>query len=290
MIIDRIGRPVAANTKRRQFSDFLPSVVSNSAASGVTVAPNATAHTKGSWVEIIASTVADADFIQLLVSDTFAVNNNGGALMDVGVGAASSEVVVAANVACGSYAGSNSFDGSPSNALPIRIPRGSRVAVRWQSVRASAGSAKVAMVLYRWPPELGIQSPTTLDTIGADTATTKGVSAGLTSGTWVEMSAAASQAYQGFSVGMMSNYAAAANSYNIRIEVGVGASGSERAAAAGTMWYSKSSEYYTPSATGFPSGYIPIRCPKGARIAARVYDTSISSNREEIVLLGVPYA
>lgn len=56
-----------------------------------------------------------------MVGTTNLVSNSGGALMDVAVGAASSEVVIAANVAVGNTATLR------AHLLPVFIPRGSRI-------------------------------------------------------------------------------------------------------------------------------------------------------------------
>lgn len=286
MIVDRIGQPLVTSTKRRQFSDALPSVV-DIVGTEIAAPTNASAHSKGAWVELIASTSDYADLLQIICGSTFNSGNYGAALMDVGVGAASSEVVVAANIPVGNHASSQQ---TPSFPLPLRISKGSRIAVRWQSFRAGAADAKVTCVLQRWPTSLGIFSPTILDTIGATTGTTSGVSMGTTSGAWVQMSASAPQAYQGFCVDLISSDNTMSNGTGLTVDVGVGGSGSEQGVSSATLFTTSSIETFNAhSNTGVLSGFVPIACPKGARIAARVNDPGIANSTPEAIIVGVPY-
>jgi hypothetical protein len=85
----------------------------------VTFTCDATAHVKGAWVEAVASTTSEANQLFLTV---YNINVNGqatGTLIDVGIGAAGSEVVVAENIAVG---GANLNDPRMQFPLFVNVP------------------------------------------------------------------------------------------------------------------------------------------------------------------------
>lgn len=100
----------------------------NPASSGNT----ASAHTKTGWVELIASTDADYNMLDLV---GFASNADSRALFDIGFGPALSEVVKIPNLF---IEGSAPTRGQ----LPLKIPAGTRVAFRAQT---SVSNRSVAM-------------------------------------------------------------------------------------------------------------------------------------------------
>jgi len=86
----------------------------------------ASANTKGSWTQIIASTTKKVVALSALI-DMYGVNS----LWDIGTGSAGSEVVLIANVPGTQYA-------MEVYHIPILIPAGTRVAVRGQASTASS--------------------------------------------------------------------------------------------------------------------------------------------------------
>lgn len=296
MRTDLIGRTATSMPKRHQLADFVPAVVHDMRTSStdptpamVSVATNATAHTKGAWVEIVAAAPSDVDIIELLIANTAAAAVAGGALMDVGVGAAGSEVVIAPDVGVGNSSSVNLYD-CLTVSLPVAVRSGSRIAVRWQAARASATSASVAMRLFRWPSGAGLRSPSKLDAIGVNTSTTAGTSAGATSNVWTSVGTAA-RAYQGFVAVIMSNDATMAAA-SAAVDVGVGASGSERAWTGDSVFNTFTTEIYraTYGSGGTFGGFVALNCPAGASISVRVRDSQQSNNNPAVCLMGVPYA
>lgn len=142
----------------------------------LSITPNATAHTKGSYTTLIASTAAAGVGLYLGIND---VNNQPVRrwLIDIAVGGAGSESVVVANL----FYQSQEF--SPSGAvvfLPIVIASGARVSARVQCSEASASAISVSAAIVK----SSTQMPggfTTCTTFGADTANTRGTV--ITSGT-----------------------------------------------------------------------------------------------------------
>jgi len=102
-------------------------------AEGQDLDPGTTANTKGSWVQLIASSDHDVNQIVMCVGNSLnsGVSPSGTHLIDIGVGAAASEVVIVENVF-------HSQDSAESGAHIIAfdvdtISAGSRIAARCQS-------------------------------------------------------------------------------------------------------------------------------------------------------------
>lgn len=112
-----------------------------------TVDPGGTIHTKGSWVEIIASTAVDYKALMVWfhnLNDASKVMSN--ALVDLAVGADGSEQIVIADFSVTSEAGSDTtFPGSYT--FPVSIPAGSRIAARAQSTNTTATDRNIGLGL-----------------------------------------------------------------------------------------------------------------------------------------------
>lgn len=258
-----------------------------------TVAASATAHTKGAWVELFSSTTGDADLLCIQLSYTVSANGQASAVMfDVGVGAASSEVIIVNNVASGAFGLDPLLDNNSGRriVLPVRIPRGSRVAVRLQSERTSPSNFQFCAQLLAWPKQFGIATPRTLDTIGATTASTSGVSLGATSNTGVQVTASAPSTYQGFVVCFFNKTSVMNGASGTRVDIGVGAAGSERWVESGQTFREEGVEQIRAGIWGLEPVLHPIHCPVGSRIAARGRGNQQGTNAPQVVLLGVPYA
>lgn len=110
-----------------------------SASKGPTVTANTVTNTKGAWTQLIASTaqVGSGLIIHLCAMNATATVPTV-LLVDIGFGAAASEVVVIPNLACG-LAGYATYNGSgvTSYFFPITIPASTRIAARYQGVLTS---------------------------------------------------------------------------------------------------------------------------------------------------------
>lgn len=288
------GRPLSATHRRQQISDYYPQLVSSSitsetqsAAVWTSVTTDTAAHTKGGWVELVASTVDDVDIIYLM---WYGVGRSGAAnagLVDIGIGGAGSETVIAPNVGLHYSAGSTvSWVGSLM--VPVRVPQGSRIAVRWQAERSAASAANFRADLYRWPIVSGLRSPDKLINLNADTATSKGTSLGTTSNTWVEAVASSPQTFQGVLLCPASSDTTQSASAVI-FDVGIGSSGAEVVAPNldGQWRASTAEDILRITSIGF--GMTPVHIPTGARIALRYRDASANNSAYSAVILGVPY-
>jgi hypothetical protein len=226
----------------------------------------ASAHTKGSWVEIVPSAPNGVVGIDLYVM------HGGGSteyLVDVGIGAAGSEITIAANL---SYASINvySYRNAQVYHIPIAVAAGTRIAVRNQSVLAN--KTMVCAI------GLSINTVNTVSpfaavlTLGADTANTRGTlvepgASANTKGAYTQFTASSTIHTKGFLVGMMSGNNSAPAECGWLLDIAVGDSGSE-VVIVGDIPFNVHSQYILtimPVITKF----IPVSIPIGTAISMR---------------------
>lgn len=97
-----------------------------------------TANTLSAWAEVAASTAAHAKAAIVVAANVGAGATNSSAIWNLGVGAAGSEIVVAAGTL--NHVGYQG-DGAAVT-IPIDIPAGSRVAIRHQASSNATGSSR----------------------------------------------------------------------------------------------------------------------------------------------------
>jgi hypothetical protein len=189
----------------------------------VTVSVGAVAHTKGAWTQVTASTAGLVGAIRLRVGASYGITTGNGYLMDVGIGAAGSEVVIAANIAMGGV--SNQPNAGLIIDLPIAIPSGSRVALRAQSNRTASSTFSVQVVFAA--PSDPQTTPSSVDSLGVSTATSSGTAMSGASGTYVQIIASTTKDYQALII-VPSLTVGSASGATVLYTVAIGAAGSER--------------------------------------------------------------
>lgn len=119
-----------------------------STTKGVVVDAGASSNTKGSWVEIIASTVEDYKgfFLGVGTNNNSAVATAGRFLMDIGVGGSGSEEVIYPDLAL--MTETRDVVNYPNYYRGISIPSGSRIAVRMQANTTDATDRLLDVVFY----------------------------------------------------------------------------------------------------------------------------------------------
>jgi len=144
------------------------------ASPGTAVTHGATPHTKAAWVQLIASTSFAASFVVITVAGNNASGAASGTLLDIGIGAASSEQVIIPNLAAGYVGTMAQASGVRSYMFPLYIPSGVRIAARTQSVRTT-GNVVVGIQLYGGPRDPAAWwAGTQVTTYGANTANSSG--------------------------------------------------------------------------------------------------------------------
>ena len=259
-----------------------PQQVETSTSAGVTVTGDATANTKGAWTELIASNDATSDW--LLVDATQSANGNGvdtSYLLDIGTGASGSETVRIADIFCGYRPPSTGGRRVQPFLFPLRVASGTRIAARAQgAVGSRAGTVTIATLSGAARSSM----PTTLDTIGADTAASRGTNLP-TSNTYVQLTASTSRAYQALVV----LQAGSGTSFNAvetsTFTIATGASGSEVDVYSVDLSTTNVEILHTP-AFYLSSVYVGD-IPAGTRLAAK---QSIGRANRDVIVYGVPYA
>lgn len=116
---------------------------------GTTVDPGGTANTKGAWTEVIASTAQHYDALLAIIGQAGDTTRTASAtgLVDIGLGAASSEFVIVPNVF---LRWTTTLDGPVLHwgPMPISTPAGVRLACRGACSDATAGDRTFDLALY----------------------------------------------------------------------------------------------------------------------------------------------
>lgn len=255
-----------------------PSVVASdpTGSIGISVAAGGSANTKGAWTELIASTDVDGAWLLMTITGG---NSSRAYLFDIGIGAASSEVVLLPNLYFELIAnGAANFD---AWLIPVAIPRGSRVSVRCQSTTASA-LMFIGLNVISSP----IDSPPALRAMEAcgvvtGSTTLTPIDPGGTANTdsaWVELIAATGFSYRWMAVCFGHGLAVMSVACQYLVDIGIGGSGSEVAII---------NDIYVRSATtadlAMPKALqFPVAIPAGSRISARVRCSSNSDGDRDI--------
>lgn len=100
---------------------------------GTLIDPGGSSNTKGAWVELTAATAIPIKFLILCIGhaeDT--TRSTGGRTVDIGYGAAGSEIVLVPDIALISSSGTDNVTPLFNGAYVVDIPAGTRLAVRAQ--------------------------------------------------------------------------------------------------------------------------------------------------------------
>jgi hypothetical protein len=243
------------------------------AASAVTVTANTSAHTKGSWSELIASS-GQGSVLVLRFSSVAATGANTATLVDIATGASGSETAILSNLAVGAT--------TSEIHLPLKIASGTRFAARIQSVVTGGKTAAVQAIVV----DAGdyATAPTSLDVINAgDTATSQGTSFSGASGTWDQATASTSQAYRAVGI-ILSAHDATLGNITGTYELGIGASGSEVVFGSVRNNYNanEQSNQVTPIVSLFGRDI-----PAGSRLAVK-HPIAANPDRYGFCLIGIP--
>ena len=257
----------------------------SSTVSQLTVTAGGSAHTKGSWTEIVASTSVDTVCVSM--NTTAAVGANGidtRCLVDIGIGAAGAEVVVIPNIAVGNKSSSTS-----GWLFPIFIPKGTRVAFRSQHAVASTANT----FRFRFGKALpqGVMPAPYCVNVGANTSTSSGVvstwgGSTHTKGSWVELTSAAPERLSGLQVCLDLNGTTTSANASALVDIGIGAAGSETVVVSNLFYVTTTSE--TADSFGGGLAYVPVEVPAGERLAVRHQASSNLVSTVAVVLVGIP--
>jgi hypothetical protein len=247
----------------------------------VSLTANTSAHTKGSYSELIASTSANAGLLVLMVQDISTAATNTATLIDIATGASGSETAIISNLAVGGALTTTGPTGV-AVAVPLKIASGTRISARIQSVVTGGKTATAQVFLFDVGGDYAT-APTSVDVITGDTATSQGISFSGSSGTWVEAIASTSRAYRAVAI-VPSTHNSAINTVAPQLEVGVGASGSEQVFGLTVASYSNNENVQSSPP------YLSLfgrNIPAGSRLAVK-HNIAANPDRYGFTLIGIP--
>ena len=242
---------------------------------------SATSHTKGAWAQIVSPTSEEVGFLFLRVSDVATSATETSMLFDIGIGAAGSETAIMENVAVGGAAVTSGGSHGIILPLPVRVPSGSRLSCRIQSL-ISSDTCTLQTCLIVVPARQML--PASVDVIGTNTANSRGTAFSGTTNTWVEITASTSRRYRGIFL-VPSIIGTDITSIAGALRLGVGAAGSETEL--GRVYVDwRNTEWVFHAPTVF---YAPIACdvPAGSRLV--VANPGLTNpDRYGVCLIGIP--
>ena len=229
---------------------------------------------KGSYVQLIASTTYDTVGFFLFITGT-----GGGTktcLFDVAIGAASSEQIIAPDILWSNHSWN---ENGALIWIPVRIPAGSRIAVRGQ--RNGSGDCDIGILLMG--PKGGFPFVARLDAYGSDTSDSggtsvdPGASAG-TKGAYSQLASSTTYDVAGLVVccGPIGDFN---SSREWNIDIAVGAASSEQIILP-NLHTSMNNDQRANAPQWMGPFFIAI--PSGSRIAARAACNSTTSSQRII--------
>lgn len=229
---------------------------------GTTLTASGTTNAKGSYVQLVASSSTDTDWMMV------SINPQGGNLnsvaVDIAIGASGSESVLVNNLIAVTK---NTQPITPVYMFPCSIPAGTRISARCQSSLSSA-TTLVQVTTFQSNFADGAASGL-VDAVGFSTATTLGVAptpGTNAQGSYSQVIASTANDYQGFFLGFdYQNNSAGSATYTHLLRLAIGASGSEQVILPNVPLNlpTNISNILTPANTP----YIPMQIPAGTRIA-----------------------
>lgn len=250
---------------------------------GTALTASATVNAEGAWTQIAASVSHDADGFILCVWTGAAMN----ALIDIGVGAAGSEVELMTDVPVSNFRASTQ---TSAVYCPIPLRAGVRLAGRCRGDVAS-GVIRVSLILVKGGfANLGPLTSLRSATFGVSTANSRGVqvdpgAAVNTKGAYSQIAASTSIPLKAIIVFMSNQRNSADSDMGILLDVSVGASGSERIILPDLRFHAGST-----SDSKFPmwTGLFPVDLPSGVRLAARAAasDNNATDRLMDVAIVG----
>lgn len=255
------------------------------ASSEQTQLPGHTVNTKGSWVQISASTPIDAHEVMFSVVNGV-VGTTTSTLVDFGVGGAGSEQVIVPDwlITWDQWNGKD----IANVILPVRIPGGSRLAARFQATDSAVDLRVAAQLINRGfdaYPGRKVVSYGTASGTSRGTDIDPGASAN-TKGSWVQLVASTNEDLKGIVLCVGNQDLTKTSTCTALLDIGVGGAGSEQVVVSNYhLGVDTNNEQFQP----IVSPLIPINIPAGSRIAARAQCsiTTATVRKFDLAILGV---
>lgn len=284
--INYVGVPVAQINKRSGLSsvDLVPKLVEYT--DYVSVSGDATTLLYGNWTQLVASTQYDTTYLSVSISGVGSNAVDTSALLDIALGAASSEQAIISSIPAGYSLNTSSILAAGSIGIslffPIYIPKGSRISARLLA-KVTNDTADVTIGLFQ---DLTGRAPRFIDTYGANTVSARGTNMPTTN-TYTQITSSTTKPYSALIIapaagGVTSFTTTERCTYTLAI----GSSGNE--IVVGSMNVAVSSQEALWNPVSGPVGIFPGHYPAGTRIACKYSGTT--RTYRDVIVYGVPYA
>ena len=227
---------------------------------GTTITAHATSHTKGSWVELVASAPFDVTMVGVSGSGNSASGTDTSQLTDIGVGANPNEKVLIANIPTGW----STLDRNIAW-FPVGVPSGTRISARMQAT-ITVDVVDIRLFLYGKSSWSSVPLFQSIDTIGALTASSHGT---VLATTINEIIASTAEDYKALGWGVDGGGDTSLGSVPL-VEIYVGAGAAEKVLIDNLQVRSASSESMGDGTTP-EQGILPMEMniPAGSRLSAK---------------------
>ncbi len=251
---------------------------STSTSTGTSILPSASANTKGSFVELIPATSYDTCWV---VVDLLLYGGAlRGCLVDIAIGASSSEKIIIDNIGAHTPSGATATGGA-SFGFPLTIPAGTRISARSQSSSASTPASDITLSMTLFDGAFTqLEGSGGVDSMGALTASSLGTSIDTggtanTKGAWVQLTGSTARDYCGLFL-HFDNQTETTSPLGVLslIDIGIGAGGSEIVLLPDISFW----QFITPPVPSF-FPFVPVSIPAGTVVSARAQGHTNSTNR-----------
>ena len=259
-----------------------------SSTTGTQVTAGSTAGTKGSWTQLIASTAKEYHWLIVGFTENNASATITNVVVDIGIGAASSEIVLVPNLLVGSSPAITTTFSSHFYVFPIRVPSGSRLSARSASGPAGSQTCRVLMWLFGKNPKVPSWTGSKVTAYGITlsgdargVSVTPGVSGA--EGSWTEIVASTSERCEYILMGRGMPQTTNVTGRLYALDFGFGASSAEQALVENMLFLTDGSE----RVHGGWSMPIYADLPASTRLVARLSQHSTTAQAVDIALYGV---
>lgn len=241
---------------------------------GTSVTSGAASNTKGTAVQLIASTAFDAFWIKVIAYAYGNTATDSQGCLDILTGAATEEVLIpdllmgfCGTQALGMARGYKTWD------FPLYIPSGSRLAAQCAGMRTST-AMRVVVFLYGGDgiPPFRVGSKVTTYGVTVPTGTTVTPGASGAEGAWAQITASTSEDHFAVVPSFQPGTDTTLNTLHYALDVGVGSATEEEIAQ--SYWYAVNTDEAMIGAAN------PMPCfrdiPSGTRLAVRVSNSGVN--------------
>lgn len=197
---------------------------------GTSVASSASVNTKGSNVELIASTNFDAWIVEIMVMGVAAANGARRGSLDILIGAATEDILIA-DLLVGQAPAPTASVGFRSYMFPLFIPASSRITAAFACSTGSITS-RVGIALHGGNGSPPFKVAGKVDTYGATASGGTAITAGASGaeGSWTQMSASSNRDHFALYGAVQANDTGMA-ALGLSVDVGIGAATEEQVGA-----------------------------------------------------------